>query len=105
MIRKIAKRQQQEGGGGAWDLDPCHGPSLQGLAAWLLGAGCVKGICRRRTLKSHTKHRVEKSAHRWVPRLSTSVSPWGTAVQLQIRWNCMTLGGSFEPFLISVSRL
>lgn len=34
MIRKIAKGQQQEEEGGAWELDPCHGPGrLWGLAA------------------------------------------------------------------------
>ena len=39
------QRQQQEEEGGAWDLDPCHGPGLLwGLAAWLLDTECVKGM-------------------------------------------------------------
>ena len=78
MIRKIAKGQQQEEEGGAWDLDPCQGPCLLwGLAAWLLDTECVKGI-RRRTLKSHTEHRV----------MRPPVSPRAVPIQ----WNLYNLG-------------
>lgn len=80
MIRKIAKGQQQEEEGGAWELDPCHGPGLLwGLAAWLLDTECVRGVCRRRTLKSRTEHSMfcQPSSQ---PTCSTSpvgfVQPW-----------------------------
>jgi len=76
MIRKIAKRQQQEEGVRTQGLDHSHGPGLsfQRLAAWLLGQVMGKEFADVGPREAIQKHSNKIRAYQWVLHISTSRS-------------------------------